>query len=233
MPKSSALRALPRWVALALVGTALAGCSTMKPTQKAFAPDEYDVRHPIKLAHEPRHIDIFVGAAKLDRRQHQDIVEFARDYVRNGQGPMTAALPQGPAGHHAMGQIRQALVEGGASGGVQVAPYSADASAGAAPVRLTFVKLQAKVASQCGLWPKDLAGGADLDTWQNRPFHNLGCSYQTMLAAQIADPVDLVRPRAEGAIDVGKRIKDIEAIRKGEDPATKWAKDDVKVKEAQ
>jgi len=214
---------------------ALAGCSTMRPTQKAFAPDEYDLRHPIKIANDVRHLDIFSTGGRLDRRQHQDVVEFARDYARHGRSGITAALPQGPggAGHHALAAIRQALSEGGASGGLQVSSYAADPGQGAAPIRLSFVKLQAKVASQCGLWPADLAGSKDLDTWQNRPYHNLGCSYQTMIAAQVADPIDLVRPRTEGAIDVGKRTKDIEGLRKGEDPSTKWAKDDVKVKDSQ
>ncbi len=54
-----------------------------------------------------------------------------------------------------------------------------------------------------------------------------------MLAAQVANPVDLVRPRTEGAIDVKKRTADIEALRKGEDPSTKWTKEDAKIKEAQ
>ena len=53
-----------------------------------------------------------------------------------------------------------------------------------------------------------------------------------MIAAQVADPLDLIRGRPEGPMDVGRRIKDIEAIRKGEDPSTKYAKDDAKVKEA-
>jgi pilus assembly protein CpaD len=104
---------------------------------------------------------------------------------------------------------------------------------GAAPVRLSFQKLQAKVASKCGLWPQDLAGGSTAESWHNRPYHNLGCAYQTMIAAQVANPIDLVRPRAEGPMDVQRRTKDIEALRKGEDPSTKWNKDDAKIKEAQ
>ena len=80
---------------------------------------------------------------------------------------------------------------------------------------------------------RDEAGGRDLDTWHNRPYYNLGCSYQTMMAAQVADPIDLVRPRGEGPSDSVKRTKDIEALRKDQDPSTNWRKDDVKIKEAQ
>jgi pilus assembly protein CpaD len=219
-------------VSLAAITLSLGACGSMRPTQKAFAPDEYDARHPIRIAEEVKHLDIFATGPGLDRRQHQDIVEFARDFVRHGRSGLTAAVPQGVRGAP-MSAIQSALAEGGAGGRLQIVPYAADLSRGAAPVRLSFAKLQAKLDSKCGLWPKDLGSGGTLDTWHNRPHHNLGCAYQSMIAAQVDDPIDLVRPRTEGAIDVQRRAKDIEALRKGEDPATKWAKDDVKVKEAQ
>lgn len=219
-----------RFASIALTCVLLAGCSTFKPTQKAFAPDEYDLRHPIRLAENVRHLDVFTNGPKLDRRQHQDVIGFAREYASQGRGGITIAVPQG-SGHHDLAAIRQALSAGGASGHMQVTPYSADHTMGAAPVRLSFRKLEARVSSQCGQWPADLAGAKDLETWQNRPYHNLGCSYQSMIAAQVADPLDLVRPRLEGPIDVAKRTKDIEALRKSEDPSTKWAKDDAKIED--
>jgi pilus assembly protein CpaD len=232
--KPSVRRPIMLGMTMALTALALSGCaSALKPTQKAFAPDEYDTRHPIRIAESVTHIDVFPTGRTLDRRQHMDIVDFARDFARHGRSGITAAVPQGGAAGVSLAAIQSALAEGGAGGRVQVVPYAADVSRGAAPVRLSFVKLQAKVDSQCGLWPRDVASGGTLDTWHNRPHHNLGCAYQTMLASQVADPVDLVRPRAEGPIDVGRRTKDIEALRKGEDPSTKWQKDDAKVKEAQ
>ncbi|CAN1484729.1 COG5461 Type IV pili component [Rhabdaerophilaceae bacterium] len=221
--------------ASAVLGAALAltACaSSLRPTQKAFAPDEYDIRHPIKLANAPQHLDVFAVGHGLDRRQQQDVVAFAREYASSGSGPLVAAVPQGPGGHAALYGIRQALLSSGFRAPLQVTPYPADPAMGAAPVRLTFHRLQAKVASKCGLWPQDLAGGSSTESWHNKPYHNLGCAYQTMMAAQVANPIDLVRPRADGPIDVAKRTKDIEALRKGEDPSTKWAKDDTKIKEA-
>jgi pilus assembly protein CpaD len=215
---------------VALLGFGLSACaSSFKPAQKAFAPDEYDMRHPIKLADNERHLDVFASGRGLDRRQLEDIRAFVQEHAAHGSGPIMAAVPQGPGGHQAISVIRQAL---GGRVGLQVKPYAADSAMGAAPVRLSFHRLQAKVASQCGLWPEDLASGGSLDTWNNRPYHNFGCAYQTMIAAQVANPIDLVRPRAEGSIDVRKRIADIEALRKGDDPSTKWSKDDAKVKEA-
>ena len=232
MTKAPISRLLRASAALAAALALTACASSLKPTQKAFAPDEFDIRHPIMLVNGPQHLDLFAVGHGLDRRQQQDVVAFAREYAVAGSGPMVAAVPQGPGGHAVLQGVRHALASSGIRAPLQVQPYPADPSMGAAPVRLTFHRLQAKVASKCGLWPQDLAGGGNTDGWHNRPYHNLGCAYQTMMAAQVANPIDLVRPRAEGPIDVAKRTKDIEALRKGEDPSTKWAKDDAKIKEA-
>jgi pilus assembly protein CpaD len=233
MPVSRSRVNFLRLAAASAVGLALAGCSSLRPTQKAFAPDEYDQRHPIKIASALEHIDVFQTGTRLDRRQHLDLVEFGRDYVRNGRGGLSAAVPVGPGGYPLMAGIRTALAEGGVHAPIQVTQYQPDPSLGAAPIRVSFVKLKAEVASRCGTWPSDLAGTQNAESWHNRPYHNLGCAYQTMIAAQVADPIDLVRPRAEGQADTVKRTKDIEALRKDQDPSTKWAKDDVKIKEAQ
>lgn len=224
---------LPRLALLMLTGTVLAGCSTMRPTQKAFAPDEYTVRHPIRIETAQRHLDVFDTGRQMDRRQVQDLQEFARDYAKSGRGPIIAAVPAGSNHHGMMGSIRSALSGSGAHAPLQITTYQPDMRLGAAPVRLSFARMEARLASQCGQWPDDLAGTRDLDTWQNRPHYNLGCAYQSMLAAQVADPIDLVRPRVEGQVDTVKRTKDIEALRKDQDPSTQWRKDDVKVKEAQ
>lgn len=230
---SSVRRRTSSLVILAALSLALGGCSSLRPTQKAFAPDEYDQRHPIRIKQGMESIDVFPTGRTLDRRQRADVVAFGREYAGHGRGAFHATIPSGPDGHHVLAGIRSALAEAGVRAPIQVTHYQPDPSRGAAPVRLGFVKLQAEVASRCGLWPADLAGAKDSESWHNRPYHNLGCAYQTMIAAQVADPIDLVRPRAEGAVDTVKRTKDIEALRKDQDPSTKWAKDDVKIKEAQ
>jgi pilus assembly protein CpaD len=215
-----------------LAGLGLAGCSSLRPTQQAFAPDEYTQRHPIKIADSSRHIDIFETGPRLDRRQYTDVMEFGREFMQEGRGVIHAALPASPGASNTMAGIRAALAEAGVRAPIQVTSYGADPGRGAAPVRLSFVKLQAKIDSQCGLWPADVAGVQKAESWHNRPYHNLGCAYQSMLAAQVADPIDFVRPRTEGAIDTVKRTKDIEALRKDTDPSTNWRKDDAKIKEA-
>jgi pilus assembly protein CpaD len=92
----------------------------------------------------------------------------------------------------------------------------------ASPIRLTFTGLKARVATPCGEWPSDLASGSTLQGWDNKPYWNLGCSYQSAFAAQVADPRDLVSPHAEADMDTLMRARGIESIRKGTDPSTAW-----------
>ena len=81
----------------------------------------------------------------------------------------------------------------------------------------------AKVKGPCGEWPDDLASGGSLDGWQNTTYWNFGCANQATLAAQIADPRDLVEPRGETPGDVETRMRAIQKVRQGADPGTGWA----------
>ena len=47
---------------------------------------------------------------------------------------------------------------------------------------------------KCGRWPEDI-----LETSENKHYANFGCSYQNNLAAQIANPADLLGPRKQTA----------------------------------
>jgi len=118
--------------------------------------------------------------------------------------------------------VRQALFRAGARGRTIVAPYPAGPNP-VAPVRVSFVGLKASVADQCGQWPRDLAiGSGAVEDWSNKPYWNFGCAYQTALAAQVADPRDLVAPQGETPTDTLMRTRAIESLRKGQDPGTNW-----------
>jgi pilus assembly protein CpaD len=102
----------------------------------------------------------------------------------------------------------------------------------AAPIRLTFASLQAKVPHACGQWPDDL-GVTHTSNWRsNEPSWNLGCATQATLAAQIADPIDLVRGRPEGKLDTTKRMKAIDKFRDGKDPSTDYRQQPTAINKA-
>jgi pilus assembly protein CpaD len=181
------------------------------------------------LADGSRTLDVFFSPAGLDPRQHEDVRAFALEYRRYGQGPMSAQIPTGAGtdfmAHRTLGAIREALADGLPGAHVAVSTYTVSDPKLASAVRLSFRRLQAKVASKCGLWPKDLGVSDVRANVDNEPTWNLGCAVQTNVAAQVADPVDLVRGRQEGRIDTLRRSKDIDNIRQGKDPSTQYRQD--------
>ncbi|MCI0601071.1 MAG: CpaD family pilus assembly protein [Beijerinckiaceae bacterium] len=203
---------------------ALAGCSTTERMAVSSIPmDDYRVRHPIVLAEEPRMLDIFVDPAtgQFDRKTVGRLREFAGSYRKFGRGPIAIMPPAGPSGPPPMEPVRHALARAGAHARTIVAPYPASPSLGA-PVRLSFMGLKASVAGKCGQWPRDLASGSSITGWNNKPYWNFGCAYQTALAAQVADPRDLVSQQAQTPPDTVMRTRAIEDLRHGEDPTTDW-----------
>lgn len=225
-----------RILLLAVAAAALAGCARKAPELQAQIPDDYTERHPIILGDVPQTMDVFLaGNGGLDRRQSEDVRKFVAAYRSQGKGPLTATLPGGaPSGsvHQTLGEIRKLAATEGVNGGYLRVDSHGVTHPTAAAIRLQYSRLSAKLVSKCGQWPHDLTGGATMQSWENRPYYNLGCSYQSHLAAQIADPRDLVRSRPEGDIDIGKRLADIEAIRENENPTTQWPQDQTRINQA-
>jgi pilus assembly protein CpaD len=181
------------------------------------------------LAETPHVIDIFPPAfgVRLDLENVLRIREFLNRYRRLGRGMITVLAPTGgsdPAALRAgVEKVRRALEAEGVGRAVYVAAYPVGDTGLAAPVRLSFVGMAAKVKGPCGEWPDDLASGGSVDGWQNRSYWNFGCANQATLAAQIEDPRDLVDPRGETPGDVETRMRAIQKVRGGTDPGTGWA----------
>jgi pilus assembly protein CpaD len=215
---------------LGVVALALGGCANraqMKADVTPQLPDVYQERHPIVIGDASKSLDVFlVPNSGIDHRQAQDVAEFRR----SGKGAMVAALPQGaPAGavQHTMNEIRRTAAKAGVpAGAIRVVPGHTHPTA--ASVRLSFAKLTAQ-SSKCGDWPYDPAGATTTQSWTNKPFYNLGCSYQSMLAAQTANPIDHVRSRADQDGDMVRRIGSIEAVRKRESPAVRWPNESAQI----
>jgi pilus assembly protein CpaD len=92
----------------------------------------------------------------------------------------------------------------------------------ASPLKLSFLSMQARPTTRCGQWPNDLGASDPTADWINRSYYNLGCATQQTLAAQIADPRDLVKPHALDPTDVQLRTRAIGALREGVDPGTQY-----------
>ena len=214
-----------RYCAVAGLAISLGGCSTDRVVTGSIVPENYRERHPVVIAERATSMDIYVSGAAMDRASRARLEEFGTNFRANGTGRIEILLPTGSASEAAakaaLPSIRQALAQGGATGFVSVGSYPADPMV-AAPIHVSYVGIRGAVATKCGEWPADLASAGTVDGWSNRPYWNMGCATQNAMANQVADPRDLVEPRAMGNGDVEMRIRAIGKVRQGADPGTSW-----------
>lgn len=223
----------PQLLPVAALAALLGACQADRAATGSIYPHDYRARHPIVLTDGSRSLDVFpTGPGHLDPRQRADVDAFVLEYRRYGRGTLLVEMPQGAApsagaaAERTGSAIRRLVAEGGVSGREVVLSGYPVANPGlAAPIRLSFQRMEARVADKCGLWPKDLGASSPMTDLRNEPAWNLGCATQSTVAAQVADPVDLVRGRTEGRIDTVRRVKDIDQLRTGKDPSTKWSQD--------
>lgn len=220
--------------ALALLAGSLGACrSDRVDTTGSLAATDVRARHPYVLADGTSTLDIFpTGPGHLDPRQTADVEAFALEYRRYGRGTLVMDVPQGgaPGQMAAAERVAAAVRRVGAGSGVPsgafvVSRYAVTSPSLASPVRLSFQRMEAKVASQCGMWPRDLGTSDFVSDVRNEPSWNFGCATRSNVAAQVADPVDLVRGREPGRIDTVRRSQVINDLRQGKDPSTDWKQD--------
>ncbi len=199
--------------AMAALTVALAGCADRRAT--GSLPDDYRTRHPIVVGEQERTIDIPIatGASELTRGQSEVIAGFASGYSAESSGMFRIILPRGARNDAATSlagrQIRKLLARQGIPARkVMIESYSAGDPAEGAPIRLSYFAITASTQA-CGQWPEDLA----INTFENKNYYNFGCATQNNLAAQIADPNDLLGPRRMTPADATQRGQALERYR--------------------
>ncbi|MGX7704770.1 CpaD family pilus assembly protein [Methylobacterium sp. Gmos1] len=211
----------------------LAACAAdRRLTTGSTYPMTVPERHPIVLSDSPRNLDVFVtGTGHIDPRQADDVDAFLTEYRRYGRGVLVLEVPRGSQvpGGAVERTLERVRARAGAFGvgprELIVAPYPVANAAVSAPLRLSFQRMQAKVAGSCGLWPQDLGVTNAGFNARNESYWNFGCATQANVASQIVDPVDLVRGRQEGRIDTVIRTQNLTDLRTGKDPSTSWKQD--------
>lgn len=199
----------------------LSGCGNRDRSVTNSIPDDYRTRHPIVLTETAQTMDIPIatGDRELTISVRDNIRGFAGDHAAKSRGAVQIMLPRGSANAataHRLGkEIRATLIGAGVRRDqVIVTNYDAGDYGASAPIRLAFFAITAK-AGPCGEWPEDLV----TNTMENRNYHNFGCSSQANLAAQIANPMDLVQPRGMTPIDAEQRNGVIQDYREIGQPA--------------
>ncbi|MFF2322562.1 CpaD family pilus assembly protein [Agrobacterium sp. NPDC058088] len=199
---------------VALAAGLLQGCARDPMTTNAI-PDDYRTRHPITLSEAEHSLDIPVSAgdSRLTTAMADNIRGFAQNYASMSTGVINIQMPSGSPNSATAAkiakQIRSTLSGAGvAAGKIMQTRYAASPNGDAAPIRLSYIAVTA-MTGQCGQWPEDLSD----NTFANKNWYNFGCASQSNLAAQIANPMDLVGPRGMSPIDAERRAVVIDNYR--------------------
>lgn len=221
-PEHVALSRGSRLLAAVAVVAMTSGCAAVKRDHVVVGsvPQDYRTNHPITIAEREIALDMPADSGGMTKGEEETLAGFLGRYNRESGNVVRLMVPSGSANEAAAVRKATALAaaltrHGINRAAIQTVPYGvADASA-IAPVRVAYMALTADT-DRCGRWPGDLA-----ETSENRNYANFGCSYQKNLAAQIANPTDLVGPRASSEIDPGRRGTVIDEWQTGQLPWTR------------
>ncbi len=215
-------RALRMAGALVGLAVALGACTHTETEATASVPEDYRKRHPIAIQEADRSLVIFVGQARggLSASQRSDVMGLAQTWLREGTGAISADVPvdtrNARAAADTFREIQALLAAAGIPPrGIVVRQYQPEDPRQMATIRLNYPKISA-VAGPCGLWPEDLGPSIkNKGYFDNKPYYNLGCSYQRNMAAMVDNPSDLVQPRSETPAYTTRRNAGFERYRKG------------------
>ena len=224
MKKSLALARMLTFVSLAAL---LAGCNTTSQVEVAQSiPDDYRLRHPIAVREKVQSMTVFIGDARgtLTPTQRAEAGALGSSWRREATGGIVIEMPVGAPNERAAAsaarEIRSILSAAGVPGrAIEIRPYPAQDPVRLGTIRVNYPRMAAET-GPCGLWPHDIGPTYDPIYWANKPAWNHGCSNQRNLAAQVAEPADLVQPRGEAPVLAARRGTVTDKFRKGEPTAT-------------
>ncbi len=221
-------RSMLRVAALGGIAIALIGCNQHTASvQEENYPYDFRQRHPISLREGRHTVEIFLGRYRggLTPSQRADVLSFAQAWRHDATSGIIIDVPTNAAtARSASDALRQIYSTFAASGvprnAVHTRNYRASGTA-LSSIKLNYAKLVAS-AGPCGEWPKDLGPGGGKMYLTNNPYWNFGCSTQHNLAAQVANPADLVQPRGSTPAYEARRSVMIDKYTKGQDPSGEY-----------
>lgn len=215
-----------RGLMLLALGATLAGCETVQEEFTGSIGNDYRQRHPISIVEKDRTLKVFVGSARngLTPEQRIEVLDYALAWRGEGTGRFVIDQPIGVrnpgAASVALREIRSIMAAAGVPAEtVKVQSYRVADRSLLAVISIHYPRVAA-VAGPCGRWPDDLGPSENPKHYQNVQYYNFGCATQRNFAAQVANPADLVQPRAEGPVYAMRRTTVLDKYRKGESAAT-------------
>lgn len=200
--------------ALMLGGLALAGCMGGPASLGGEPPLTPTSRYTLQVETGLDRIALAVHETGLSTNQQSALAALVSRFAVEGAPVLVIEAPSGgdPAATRAAWDVKAALVAAGAPDGrVRMASYAGPDPR--APVLVGFETVRA-VVPQCGTEWGNLGRTGD-----NQSASNFGCAVNANLAAQIANPRDIIAPREMTSGDAGRRAVVFDAWRKGEPTA--------------
>ncbi|MEM1138524.1 MAG: CpaD family pilus assembly protein [Pseudomonadota bacterium] len=224
----------PRLVAVTCVTVGLAACGGVPFPQAMNGPEASLTpfqAYPISVAERVVSVEIDTPATSftITRDASDRVKRLANAYLELGEGTINILTPTGTnnaaSAIGAAAEISNAMNEVGVDyRSIRVMAYRGDGENMAPPVIVSFNRFTATTPG-CGNFT-----GSFSQTYNNTPTPNFGCAYQANVAAMIANPKDLIEPRAEQPGDIARRTKVLDQYREGEITNTKVRTDEETVK---
>jgi pilus assembly protein CpaD len=193
---------------LLLVGLTGCGASLDSELDDVYAPPMHFQRHPITVTKDTARIELVPHGDGLTAVERNEVARFAQSALINASQSVRLEHPS--SARATADQVASILMQEG----VPPARIIATVHDGRGPVVLTFTRTMA-VTSLCGDWNESLSQSSE-----NEPFPNFGCVHQQNIAAIVANPNDLVMPRAETPPDAPRRSQILTDYRTPKDPST-------------
>lgn len=209
------MRATASAIFILALGLGAAGCSSVRVGSDPLAPITPLNRYSLQVEPGLDRIALAVHDQGLSANQRDAIGQLAARYSVAGYGAVTVEAPAGedPAAVQQTYAVRSALQAAGVPGDrIRIAAY--DAPDPRAPVLAGFETVRAAVPN-CAL-----AAGNLGSRYSNQSSNGFGCSVNANMAAQIADPRDIMGARAMTPADSGRAAVVFDNYRKGEPSST-------------
>jgi len=210
MTRESLIMRLPAAASL-LALLALGACATDQVAAGGTEPITPTERYAIEVTPTPQELRLATHAGGLSHAQTDALASFASQWTPGG-GDITIKTPEhGPdpaAAFHTASAARDLLISDGADPErVRIIGYEAAGDAHA-PVVVGYMRYRAR-GPDCGRAWEDLSR-AD----SNAPYNNYGCALTANVAAEIANPADLLSPRQSDPPDAQRRQAVLDSYRK-------------------
>ena len=198
---------------------ALGACAT---DDKKVAADPPPItpseRYAIQVNPDPMELKLGVHDSGISARQADALRDFVGRWMQTDRAPITIKAPEhGPAQaavYRTATAARDFMIGQGVDPAqVRIVGYEAGDAADA-PVVVGFVRYQAH-GPQCGNSWEDLS-----TDYKNTGYREFGCSVTANIAAQIAEPADLLHPRDSDAPDAQRREVVLDKYRQGATTST-------------